>query len=424
MTLSRRSFLRGAGVALSLPLLDAMVPAFTRSAAAAGPASAPRRMIAIQTNLGILPQFFWPEGVGMDYKPSPYLDILKDYRREMTVFSGVSHPYVDGGHANEKSFLTAAPHPASGSFRNSVSLDQVAAERIGSLTRIPALVTRVGVAIGSLSYTRGGVAIPPERSVAALYRKMFVQGTAKEVNARLNDLKKGRSVLDFVNDSAKQLQKDIGPRDRDRLDQYFSSVRDLETQLHESEEWEKKPKPVVKMPEPKDAEVPQLAGASKLMYDMIRLALETDSTRLVTLFINTIGLKTDIPGVEHETHTLTHHGNRPETLAELRKIETAQFQALAGLLAGLKIAKEGGESLLDRTMVLYGTCMGSANAHSNVNLPMLLAGGGFKHAGLLAFDTKKNYPLPNLYVSMLQRLGLEIDKFASSTGTMRGLDPI
>src|ERR1700686_448228 len=132
--LSRRSFLRGAGVALSLPLLDAMVPAFARPASAAGPANLPRRMIAIQTNLGILPQFFWPEGVGMDYKPSPYLDILKDYRREMTVFRGVSHPDVDGGHAGEKSFLTAAPHPFSSSFRNSVSLDQVATERIGSLT--------------------------------------------------------------------------------------------------------------------------------------------------------------------------------------------------------------------------------------------------------------------------------------------------
>ncbi len=421
--LSRRSFLRGAGVALSLPLLDAMVPAFARGTPGANVPGSPRRLLAIQTNLGILPQFFWPEGTGMDYKPSPYLEILKDYRREMTVFSGVSHPGVDGGHLAERSFLTAAPHPGSGAFKNSVSLDQVAAEHIGSLTRFPVLVTRVGVqnCAGSLSYTRGGVEIPPERSVSALYRKMFVQGTAREVNARLNDLQKGKSVLDFVNDSAKRLQKDLGSKDRERLDQYFSSVRALEVQLHESAEWEKKPKPVVNVPEPKDAEVSHLVESSKLMFDMIRLALETDSTRLVTLFISTLGLKTDIPGVEHETHTLTHHGNRPETLAELRRIEEAQFKALAGLLAGLKGAKEGGQTLLDRTMVLYGTCMGSANAHSNVNLPMLLAGGGFKHAGLLAFDTKKNYPLANLYVSMLQRLGIEADKFASSTGTMRGL---
>jgi hypothetical protein len=419
--LCRRSFLRGAGVAMSLPLLDAMVPAFARAKDLAAVAS-PRRMVAIQTNLGILPQYFWPAGLGMDYKPSPYLDVLKDFKPNMTIFNGVSHPGVDGGHSAQKSFLTAAPHPASGAFRNSVSLDQIAAERIGALTRIPVLITRIGIAVGTMSVTRAGVEIPPERSVSALYRRMFVQGSAKEVNARMNDLKKGRSVLDFVNDSAKRLQKDLGPKDRDRLDQYFSSVRDLEGQLHESAEWEKKPKPAVKVPEPKDPAVNQLATASKLMYDLFRLALETDSTRLVTLFINTLGVHNDIPGVEHETHTLTHHGNRPETLAELQRIETAQFQALAGLLAGLRGINEGGETLLDRTMVLYGTCMGSANAHSNVNLPVLLAGGGFKHAGLLSFDTHKNYPLPNLYVSMLQRMGLEIDKFASSTGTMRGLE--
>jgi hypothetical protein len=144
----------------------------------------------------------------------------------------------------------------------------------------------------------------------------------------------------------------------------------------------------------------------------------------VTVFIEAGGLHPDIVGAEHETHTLTHHGHRPVTLAELRRIETAQFQALAGLIGGLKGVKEGSDTLLDRTMVLYGTCMGSANGHTNHNLPVLLAGGGFKHVGLLPFDPKqgKNYPLANLYVSMLQRLGLEIDRFASSTGTMRGLE--
>jgi hypothetical protein len=421
--LSRRSFLRGAGVALSLPFLDAMLPAFARAKDVADTA-APQRMVAIQTNLGILPQFFWPEGTGMDYKPSPYLEILQDVRKQMTIFHGVSHPGVDGGHANQKSFLTGAPHPTSSTFKNSISLDQVAAEQIGSRTRMPVLITRIGVAVGTNSVTRGGVEIPCERSVAALYRKMFVQGTPQQTNARLTDLKKGKSLLDFVSDNAKRLEKDLGPRDRERLDQYFTSVRDLETRLQSAEEWEKKPKPVVKVPEPKDVDFRnQLVSASKLMYDLIRLALETDSTRLVTLFINTVSMvATEIPGVEHETHELTHHGNRPQVLAELRKIETAQFQTLAGLLAGLKGAKENSETLLDRTMVLYGTCMGSANGHSNNNLPVLLAGGGFKHAGLLAFDTHKNYPLANLYVSMLQRLGLEVERFASSTGTMRGLE--
>jgi hypothetical protein len=418
--INRRSFLAGAGVAVALPLLDAMTPAFNRAQEAG--ARVPRRMVAIETNLGILPQFFTPEGVGMDYRPSPYLEVLSDFRREMTVFGGVSHPGVDGGHSAERAFLTAAPHPGAGTFRNTISLDQVAAERIGNLTRIPALVTHVGVAGRSLSFTRSGVEIPAERSVAALYRRMFVQGSANEVNARVHDLQRGRSVLDFVNNSAKRLQKDLGPGDRARLDQYFSSVRDLENRMQESSAWERRPKPAVRVPAPTDVAPDLLPTASRLMFDLIRLALETDSTRLVTVFIEALGRHSDIPGVDHETHTLTHHGNRPEALAELRLIETAQFRALASLLAGLKGAREGTDTLLDRTMVLYGSCMSSANAHSNVNLPILLAGGGFRHAGHLMFDTQRNYPLPNLFVSMLQRLGIETDRFATSTGTMRGLE--
>jgi hypothetical protein len=315
-----------------------------------------------------------------------------------------------------------APHPGSGAFKNTISLDQFAAERIGTLTRFPSLVTRVGNENGSLSYTRSGVMIPADRSPVALYRKMFVQGTPKETDARVEDLRVGRSVLDFVDDSAKKLQKDLGPRDRERLDQYFTSVRELETQLARSQEWERRPKPEVAAPEPKDAGPGQLATASRVLFETLRLALETDSTRLVTVFVNSIGVANDIPGVQHETHSLTHHGNRPETLAELRKIEEAQLKALAGLLGGLRGVREAGETLLDRTMVLYGTCMGSANSHANTNLPVLLAGGGFRHGRHLAFDRQRNYPLPNLFVSMLQRLGLEADRFASSTGTMRGLE--
>src|ERR1700733_14844751 len=174
-SLSRRSFLRGAGVAMSLPLLDAMVPAFASAKEKEAIAGSPRRMIAIQTNMGIIPQYFFPEGTGKDFKSSPYLDVLKDFRSDLTVLSGVSHPSVDGGHQAERSFLTAAPHPGSGAFKNSVSLDQVAAEQIGPVTRFPVLITRVGNENGSLSYTRGGVMLPAERSPSILYRRMFVQ---------------------------------------------------------------------------------------------------------------------------------------------------------------------------------------------------------------------------------------------------------
>lgn len=423
--LSRRTFLRGAGIALSLPLLEAMRPVFGAAARAAeATTTGPRRMLAIETNMGLIADNFFPKQTGSDWTPSPYLELIQQHRKDFTIFSGTSHPAVDGGHAAELAFLTAAAHPGAGGFKNSISLDQFAAEQIGSRTRIPSLTILVGSENRhSLSFTRSGVMIPGEKSAAAIYRRMFVQGTPQEVEARVNDLKVGRSVLDFVNDSAKRMQRDLGPRDRERLDQYFTSVRDLEGQLVEAEAWEHRPKPKVAMPEPKDiTENNLLVQRLQQMFGVLRLALETDSTRLITVFINPFSMVPAINGVTHETHSITHHGNRPETLQELALIEAAHFHMLDELLTGLNAAKEDNETLLDRTQVLFGSCMGNANAHDNHNLPILLAGGGYKHGQHLGFDNKQNYPLPNLFVSMLQRMGLEADKFASSTGTMRGLE--
>jgi hypothetical protein len=413
--IDRRTFLRGAGTALALPWLESLH--------AAPSADVPRRLIAIQTNQGILPGEFFPKTAGADYALTPYLEILKEFREDFTVISGTSHPQVDGFHQAEKSFLTAAPHPGSGAFRNTISLDQFAAESIGDRTRFAALPLGVGAEARSLSVTRSGVPIPAERSPAKLYKRLFVQGTAEEVERAVEDLRVGRSLLDAVADRAKQLQGKLTARDRERMEQYATSVRDLEERLKKAEAWERKPKPKTASPAPSDlSDGNDLVGRSTLIYDLARLALESDSTRLVTIFVATEGVTARVPGVKHETHGLTHHGNRPEAMAELKLVEEAQFGALAKLLKGLKGTKEGGAPLLDRTMVLYGSCMGNANSHSNTNLPILLAGGGFRHGRHLAFDAQKNYPLPNLFVSLLQRLGIETDRFATSTGTMRGLE--
>jgi hypothetical protein len=405
--LSRRAFLRGAGVSVALPLLDSMRPAF-----AAGKPDVPRRMVCVETNMGILPQFFFPEKAGADYELSPYLKRLDAFRKQMTVFSGVSHPGVTGGHAAEKCFLTGTPHPERGGFRNWVSLDQFAAEQLGNRTRYPSLVLHVGNEGQTLSYTRSGAPIPPERKARKLFEKLFVQGNAAEVKAAVEALRQGRSTLDFVGDQSKRLNSSLPPADRQRLDQYFSSVRDLEQRLHSAEEWEQKPKPKVNAPPPTDIEdAKEFARQTRVMFDVIKLALETDSSRLVSVFIDTTVI-----------HNITHHGNRPEVLSELRGKEEGQFDALAGFLKVLSEAKESDETLLDRTQVLYGTCMGSANSHSNSNLPVILAGGGFKHGQHLAFDKENNYPLTNLYVSMLQRLGIEAREFSTGKGTLRGLE--
>ncbi len=406
-------------MAIALPTLEAMLPRVARAAT-----PAPRRMVAIQTNMGILPQHFFPKEAGQDYALTPYLEILKAHRSKFTVFSGVSHPDVDGAHEAERAFLSATPHPGSSAFKSTISLDQLAAERLGAITRFGSFTLAINAEGNQgMSFSRSGVKVPPERSPAALYRKMFLQGKTTEVEDRLADLQRGRSLLDFVSDRAKTLNKDLSPADRRRMDQYFSAVRDLEVQLQQAQEWERKPKPKAPAPEPADiAESKKLIERVRLMLDVVKMGLETDSTRVVSLFINTFSVVPEVPGVKEETHSLTHHGNRPESLDQLFRIESALFKTLGGFLDSLAGVKEEGDNLFDRTMVLYGTPMGSANSHANTNLPVLLAGGGFKHAGHLAFDVKKNYPLPNLYVSMLNRMGLPLDKFASSTGTMRGLE--
>lgn len=410
LKLDRRAFLRGSGVCLALPLLDAMQPAH---ALGSTKAAIPRRMVAIETNMGILPQFFFPEKAGPDYTLSPYLQRLAAHRKDFTVFSGVSLPGVTGAHAAEKCFLTGTPHPERGGFRNWVSLDQLAADHVGNQTRYPSLTLAMTSESGmTLSYTRSGAPISPEKSPRKLFQKLFVQGKADEVQANVEALRQGQSTLDFVGDQAKRLNCSLSRSDQQRMEQYVTSVRDLEKRLHSSEAWEFKPKPKVNVHPPTDIDDSrEFVKKTRLMFDVIRLALETDSSRLITLFIDTTVI-----------HNITHHGNRPEVIAELRSKEEAQFDALADFLKGLSQTKEEGQPLLDRTMVLYGTCMGSANSHSNMNLPVLLAGGGFKHGQHLAFDQQKNYPLTNLYVSMLQRLGIEAGEFSTSKGTMKGLE--
>lgn len=407
--LSRRTFLRGTGVALALPLLDAMRPAFAAEAAS----EIPRRMVAVETNMGIMPQFFFPEQAGRDYALSPYLERLATHKQSMTVFSGVSLPGVTGGHTAERCFLTGTPHPERGGFRNWVSLDQLAAEQLGNKTRYPSLVLAMTAEGGkTLSYTRSGAPLFAERSPKKLFQMLFMQGKPAEVAANVEALQQGRSMLDFLGEQNRRLQGSMSAADRRRMDQYLTSVRDLEQRLHTAEEWEYKPKPKVDAKTPEDIDdAREFVKKTRLMFDVIKLALETDSSRLVTLFVDTTVI-----------HNITHHGNRPEVIDELRGHEEKQLEALSDFLTGLQQTKEEGDTLLDRTMVLYGTCMGSANSHSNVNLPVLLAGGGFKHGQHLAFDKNNNYPLSNLYLSMLHRLGIEANTFSTAKGTMSGLE--
>ena len=425
--LSRRHFLRGTGVLLGLPFLDVMVPAFAR---AGTESPVPRRFLGICNNLGVLPDHFFPDptNAGRGYTLSPYLEHLSDFRNDFTVFSGVSHPNVDSGHPADNCFLTAAPHPSSGGFRNTISLDQFAAERIGNLTRFPSLTLGVNVSQGarSLSWTRGGVLIPCEDKPSQVFKKLFLGGTPDEVRAQARKLALGQSIMDTVADQTKRLERNVGTRDRERLDQYLTGVRDLEQRLVQSAAWEEKPRPVVNVPPPLDPTDPrEYMEKARLMYDMARMAFETDSTRNITLMLDSVNspaIEIDGHAVTDGYHSLSHHGKNPTKLAQLESIDTEHMKLLSRLFANLKNKHEGTDTLFDRTMVLYGSNLGNANTHVTTNLPLLFAGGGFRHGQHLVFDRERNYPLPNLFVNVLQRMGIPIDHFASSTGTMRGLE--
>ena len=428
--LSRRHFLRGAGVALALPALDVMLAPFARAASVSSvlaPGAKPRRFLGICNNLGVLGDQFFPTGTGRGYQASPYLGHLQEHRERFTVFSGVSHPNVDGGHPADICFLTAAPHPGSSSFRNTLSLDQHIAEHIGTLTRFPSLTLAVNTRVRSLSWTGTGVAIPPEDKAAEVFRQLFLQGSADQVAAQVRRLDTGRSILDTVAGQAKQIQRAATARDRERLDQYFTSVRDLEQRLQAARDWEKRPKPAVTAAPPIDPANPSAYMEKvRVMYDLARLAFETDSTRAITLMldgVSTPALELADTPITDGYHNLSHHGKSEKKRSELKAIDQWHMRLLAKLLTDLNGVREEGDSLLDRTAVLYGSNFGDANAHTCFNLPTILAGGGFRHGQHLAFNTSNNYPLPNLFVSVLQRMGIETERFASSTGTMRGLEP-
>ena len=416
--ITRRHFLRAAGISMALPVLEYFQP---RGLAALGRRPI-RRMVCICTPLGMHAPYFFPEQPGKDYTPSPYLELLKEHRDDFSVISGLAHPDVGASHDSIYSFLTGAPHPeVRGGFRNSISIDQFAAEQIGGETRIPSL--SLACEGFGLSWTRGGALVPSDTRPSSVFARLFLEGRPDEVQAQAQRLRDGQSILDTVREQARRMQYSLGARDREKVDEYFTSVRELEKRMVTADEWSKKPKPAVDVKFPPESTNPaDLVGTTRLMFDLVHIALQTDSTRLMTVLLLGTSSVPPIPGVSLGHHDLSHHGQEPGKIEQLKKVELELMKTVQELLAKLKSTGEEGENLLDRTMLYFSSNLGNAANHSTNNLPVLLAGGGFKHGQHLAFDPKNPPPLSNLYLSMLQQLGLETERFASSTGTLTGLE--
>lgn len=417
--LDRRTFLRGGGIAMGLPLLESMLPSSLRAASLQKQPDV-RRMLAICSPLGIHTPLLFPQKAGRDYEVTPYLKPLQGLREKFTVMSGLMHPDVDGGHSAEKSFLTGAAHPGQPSFRNSISVDQYAAERMGHLTRVPSLTLSANHT--GLSYTRSGVQIPSETRPSRLFAKLFLEGNEAEKNAQMRRIQDGQSIMDLVMDQTRSVSKKLGREDHETLDQYLTSVRELEERLVIQEKWAKLPKPKVNQKPPSDIEDRgDFVGRMSLMYDLIFLAFRTDSTRLVSFCGAGGNYVPTLQGVDEDWHNLSHHGKDEKKIEKLAMIELEEMKLFAQFMQKLDGVREGEHTLLDQTAIFSGSNLGNASSHNNSNLPVIAAGGRFKHGQHLAFDPDKAPPLCNLFVSYLQHLGIEADRFSSGTGTLSGI---
>ncbi|MFK8113046.1 MAG: DUF1552 domain-containing protein [Rubripirellula sp.] len=423
--LSRRHFLRGSGAAMiALPCLEAMGPSLgQRALGETSQGRSPKRLVAMCATLGFHVPYLFPKQAGSDYELTPYLSKLADHRQQMTVFSGLSHPEQQGnnGHASEMTWLTSAQRPGLAGFRNSISLDQMVAQQVGLETRFPYLA--LSTSGRSMSWNASGVEIPGVSSPAKLFKALFIDGTEQEIKEEVKGLKRGRSILDTIGSRAKELDRSLGRRDQSKLEEYLASVRDLEKRLQQSEGWVHQPKPKVDADQPKDiADKNDAIAKQRLLYEMIVLALQSDSTRTVTYQLSGMNAVPIVPGVSSDWHGLSHHGKDPAKIEELKIIEEAEFVAFSEFLSKLKAIDENGQTLLDQTAVLFGSNLGNASAHDWHNLPTIVAGGGYKHGAYVAHDPQDNTPLANLFVSLAQHMGIETDSFGSSTAAgVRGL---
>lgn len=419
--IDRRQLLCGTGAAIGLPFLESLgAPKQLR--AAENSVESPMRMVCVGLEYGLYPEAFFPTKTGRNYQLSDLLTPLAALRNDFTVFSDLDHPGVTGGHLAANAFLSGIKlDQAKSQPDGNITVDQKAAEFVGAETRYPSM--QLGVGGGSISWTRNGVEIPPFKRLQTMFDALFLETSRSKRNRQAGSFAVNRSILDVVGDDAAALKKRVSGSDLVKLDEYFTSIREVERRLEQSEAWLNKPKPK------SDYELPRQLPTSfteevSVFYDLMKLALQTDSTRVISMAIH--GWKGDsgLSGITKGYHDLSHHGRDESKLQQLSVIEQFHTEQLARFLDRLKRTQVSDDaSLLDRTMVLFGSGLGNASSHSNRNLPLILAGGGFSHGEHKAYPVTggRQTPACNLYVSMLQRFGLESDRFGTSTGVLEGL---
>ena len=409
--IDRRHFLKGLGVALALPAFESFNTGFAASAKSASA----RKLVCVGSHLGFWPGGFFPEASGKDYRTSQTLKPIDRHREDFTVFSNLDHD-LNGGHSAVHSFLSGVKKSESGGFaEKNMTIDQAAAEFSGSSARYPSITAGIGGGT-DMCWTRSGVNIPPVSNPARLFEALFVNADKASIQKEQERLRHRGSVLDALRDSAKSMGGKLNAPDRDKLDQYLTSVRDVEKRLQMSQEWLDRPKPKASIKPIRDEERMQI-DEMPLMYDLLVLALQTDSTRVATFEIP-MGFKTSELDLD-SYHGLSHHGKEEGRLEQLRTVETYLMTQFGGFLDQLKEA-----GIFNDTLVVHGSGMGNAHTHSNKDLPLLIAGGRLDHQGHLICPEEKGkrIPLSNLWLSSLQWFGLEVEQFGRSTGTFSPME--
>lgn len=417
----RRFILQSIGTSLALPGLYSLkassVGGNSAVQVAKGAGAGARRFVAVGNLLGYQIKQFFPASTGRNYEKTTLLEPLWDNRHQMTVYRGLDHG-VKGGHFAVHSFLSGVLHSeAQNRPHGNVSIDQYLADEVGFETRFPSLTvgSEGGIHGGcQIAWTKSGVRVPPVTGPADLFEKLFVNDSQERQARRAQENQVQGSILDSVLGEANRLARQVNMEDKDKLDEYLTSVRDVEKRLELRKRWANLPKPKAPFDKPSNRNPVQ---DLPLMYELIALALQTDSTRIATLEIGGDFLPQDL-GIKKSYHGLSHHGNDPEAIADLITLEKYQVQEFGKFVTRLSKMQDGDKTLLDNTAVIFGSGMSDANSHKNTDLPIILAGGGYKHGEFREVPREgiNKVPLCNLFVDIAQRMGVEIDSFGSSTG--------
>ncbi len=438
---SRRAFLRNAGVLMALPAMESIG---FRAFAAEKKAERLLRMAFLYTPNGVNVDRWRVNGVGTDYKLSPTLEGLADFKKDFSVISNLAHQHAfsngDGGgdHARATAtFLTGcqAKKTAGSDIKIGVSVDQLAADKVGHLTRLQSLELSTDGERSSgkcdsgyscayqfnLSWKTETMPMAPEMDPRLVFERLFGVTASGNTDAGKRRHKYQKSILDFVLDDAKSLQRKISSADNRKLDEYFASVRDIEQRIEKSEKLKANLPPGIQIP----TAIPDSTQAHiRMMYDLLTLAFQTDTTRVSTFLLAHDGSNRSFPeiGVPDAHHNISHHQNNPEKLEKIAKIDRFYTDQFAYFLKRLKETQEGEFTALDNCMIVYGAGISDGNSHDHSRLPMILAGGG---AGTLKpgqhVVVPERTPMTNLYLALLDRMGAHAERIGDSTGILTGI---